>query len=99
MIVNCLNIEGEEDSLNITDTNLLVRFDKTREIFPSVAWVLNTFLATAATIASVKRVNSKDRVPEISYSIPSATYAQRWGLCSNNPAKVSVKRVEVVERI
>ena len=77
MFVNCLNIEGEEDSLNITDINLLVRFDKTQEIFPSVARVLNTFLTTAATIASVKRVNSKERVPEVSYSIPSAIYAQR----------------------
>ena len=36
MVVNCGNIEREEESLNIANINLLVRFNKTREIFPSV---------------------------------------------------------------
>ena len=55
MNVNCVNIEREEESLNITNINLLVRFNKTREIFPSVTRVLSIFLTTAATSASVER--------------------------------------------
>ena len=35
MTVNCVNIEREEESLNIANINLLVRFNKKREIFPS----------------------------------------------------------------
>ena len=49
----CVNIEREEESLNITNINLLVRFNKTREIFPSVARFLTILLTTAATSASV----------------------------------------------
>ena len=49
-----MNIEREEQSLNITNINLLVRFNKTREIFPSVTRVLSIFLTTAATSASVE---------------------------------------------
>ena len=30
MNVNCVNVEKEEESLNITNINLLVRFNKTR---------------------------------------------------------------------
>ena len=63
MNVNCRNIGREEGSLNITNINLLNRFNKTREIFPSVIRVLSIFLTTAATSASVERVNSKERVP------------------------------------
>ena len=77
MIGNCVNIEKEEESLNFTNINLLVRFDKTRKIFPSVTRVLSIFLTTAATSASVERVNSKERVPKIPCSIPAASYAQR----------------------
>ena len=62
-----------EKSLNITNINLLNRFNKTREIFPSVTQVLNVFLTTAATSASVERVNSKERVPHVSYSIQTAS--------------------------
>ena len=58
MNVNCMNIERKEESLNITNINLLVRFNKTREIFPSVTRVLSILLTTAATSASVERVNS-----------------------------------------
>ena len=75
MNVNCVNIEREEESLKITNINLLVRFNKTREIFPSVTRVLSIFLT--ATSANVERVNSKERVPKVSYSIQAASYAQR----------------------
>ena len=75
MNVNCGNIGREEESLNIT--NILNGFNKTREIFPSVTQVLSILLTTAATSASVERVNSKERVPKIPCSIPAASYAQR----------------------
>ena len=87
MNVNCMNIEREEESLNITNINLLVRFNKTREIFPSVTRVLSIFLTTAATSASVERANSKERVSKVSRSI------QCLSVCEE------VVRVEVVERI
>ena len=76
MNVNCGNIGREEYYLNITNINLLNRFNKTREIFPSVTQVLNVFLTTAATSASVERVNSKERVPNVPCSIPAASYAE-----------------------
>ena len=87
MIVNSVSIEMEEESLNITYISFLVRFNKTQEIFPSVTRVLSIFLITAATSASVERVNSKKRVPKVLCLIPAASYAQRWALYSNNPAK------------
>ena len=62
MNVNCGNT-GREESLNITNINLLHSFNKTREIFPSVNQVLSILLTTAATSASVERINSKERVP------------------------------------
>ena len=77
MNVNCVNIEREEESLNITNINLLVRFNKTREIFPSVTRVLSILLTTIATSASVERVNSKERVPKVPCSIPAASYGHR----------------------
>ena len=77
MNVNCVNIGLEEESLNIANINLLVRFNKTREIFPSVTRVLSIFLTTAATSSSVERVNSKECVPKVSSPIPAASYAQR----------------------
>ena len=77
MNVNCVNIGLEEESLNIANINLLVRFNKTREIFPSVTRVLSIFLTTAATSLSVERVNSKECVPKVSSPIPAASYAQR----------------------
>ena len=63
MNVNCVNIEREEESLNTTNINLLVRFNKTQEIFPSVTQNLSIFLT--ATSASVERANSKECVPKI----------------------------------
>ena len=72
-----MNIVREEESLNITNINLLVRFNKTREIFSSVTRVLRILLTTAATSASVERVNSKERVPKVRCSILSASYGQR----------------------
>ena len=43
MTIEFVNIEREEESLNITNINLLVRFSKTRETFPSVTLVLIAF--------------------------------------------------------
>ena len=59
MAVSCVNIEREEESLNIANINFLVRFNKTREAFPSVTRVISILLTTAATSTSVERVNSK----------------------------------------
>ena len=58
MTVNYVNI-GREESLNIANINLLVGFNKAREIFPSITRVLRILLTTAATSASAERVNSK----------------------------------------
>ena len=58
MNVNCMNNGKEEESLNITDINLLIRFYNTGEIFSSVTQVLSILLTTAATSASVERANS-----------------------------------------
>ena len=57
---NCVNIGGRR--LNITNVNLLIRFNKTREIFASVTRVLSILLATSAITASVERANFKGRV-------------------------------------
>ena len=75
MNVNSGNI-GREEPLNITNINLLNRFTKAREIFLSVTRVLNIFLTTAATSASVERVNSKERVPNVPCSIQTASCAE-----------------------
>ena len=53
MNVNCVGIGGR--SLNITNMNLLIRLNKTREIFPSVTRVLRILLTTSAISASVER--------------------------------------------
>ena len=76
MNVNCGNIGREEESLNITNINLLNRFNKTRKILPSDTRVLSILLVTAATNASVEKVNSKQRVPRVPCSIPPASYAE-----------------------
>ena len=75
MNVNCGNIGREEYYLNITNINLLNRFNKTREIIPSVTRVLSIFLTRAAKSASVERVNSKERVPNAPCSIQTVSYA------------------------
>ena len=54
MNVNCLNI-GRGRSLNIANVNLLIRFNKMREIFPSVTQVLSNLLTTTATSATLER--------------------------------------------
>ena len=59
MNVNCVNIGGR--SLNITNMNLLIRFNKTREIFPSVTLVLSILLTISAISANVKRASFKGR--------------------------------------
>ena len=56
MTVKCVNIgREEEESLNIANINILIRFNKTREIFPSVTQVLSILLTTADTSASVEK--------------------------------------------
>ena len=76
MTVNCVNIGRDEESLNIANINLLVRFNETPEVFPSVTQVLSILLTTAATSASVERANSKEHLPKIPCLIPAANYAQ-----------------------
>ena len=70
-----MNIGREDESLKIV--NLLVRFNKTQEIFSSVTRVLS-ILTTASTSASVGRVNSEEHVPKIPCPIPTASYSQKW---------------------
>ena len=60
MNVNCVSIEGR--SLNITNMNLLIRFNKTKQIFPSVTRVLSILLTTSAISASIERTKFKGRV-------------------------------------
>ena len=67
----------KEESLNFTNTDLLIRFNKIREIFPSATQVLSILLTTAATSKYVKRANSKELVPKVPGSSPAASYAQR----------------------
>ena len=62
MNVVCVNIGREEESLKITNFNLLIRFNKTREIFPSITRVISILLTTVTASASIERVNSKERV-------------------------------------
>ena len=71
MIVNRVNIESEEEALNIANINILVRFNKTREIFPSITQVLRLFLTDGSGL------NSKEFVPNVLRSIPAASYAHR----------------------
>ena len=54
-------VKGEE-SLNIANINLLIRFDKKRETFPRVTQVFSILLKTAASSAIVERANFKERV-------------------------------------
>ena len=57
---NCVNIAGR--TLSIINMNLLVRFNKTREIFSSVTRVLSILLTISAISTSVERANFKGRV-------------------------------------
>ena len=68
MTVNCVEI---------ANINLSVRSNKAREIFPSVTRVLSILLTTAATSATVERVNSRERVPKGPCSIAAASYVHR----------------------
>ena len=60
MNVNCVSIGGR--SLNITNMNLLIRCNKTREIFPSVTRVLDIPLTISDISASVERANFRGHV-------------------------------------
>ena len=62
--------EREEESLNIANVNVLVRFNKTWEIFPSATWVIS-ILTTAATSATVERVNSEQHVRKVRFWLPT----------------------------
>ena len=77
MNINCVNVGRKEESFNITNINLLVRFNKTREIFPSVTGFFSILLTTAATSARAERVNSEEHLPKVLCSIPAASYAQK----------------------
>ena len=77
MTVNCVNIGREEESVNIENINLLVRFNKTREIFISVTWVLSILLTTAANSANEEKVNSKERETKVACLILAASYARQ----------------------
>ena len=46
----------------VTDMNLLIRINNTREIFPSVTPVLRILVTISAISASVERTNFKVRV-------------------------------------
>ena len=84
--------------MNITTINVLIRFNKTPEIFRSASQVLSILLTTAATIAILGRANSTVRVgqwlatcvrkPKVPVSDQAVNYAQRWALYSNNPTNV-----------
>ena len=52
----------EEESLSITNINLLIRFNETRKIFPSATRISNILLTTTAITPSAEKANSKDRV-------------------------------------
>ena len=88
MTVNRVNIRRKQQSLNIANINLLVRFNKKREVFSSVARILSIPLTTPATGASKERVNSKECVPKVPCSTPATSYAQRCTLCSDNSTNV-----------
>ena len=60
MNVNYVNIGRR--SLNITNMNLLIRFNKTREVFPSNTRVLSILLTTLPIGASEERANFKGSV-------------------------------------
>ena len=62
--------------MNITNINLLNRFNKTREMFSNVTRVLSILLTTAAINESVERINSKESEPKVPCSIPTASYAE-----------------------
>ena len=81
MNVNCVNNAWR--SLNVTNINLLIRFNKTRKVFPSVIRVLCILLTTSAVSASVERANFKgcvayclatsDSKPKVSGLSPAAS--------------------------
>ena len=60
MNVNWVSIGGRR--LNITNMNLLIRFNETIEIFPSINRVLSILLIALAISTSVERTNFKGGV-------------------------------------
>ena len=53
--------EGAFQHFTFNIINILIRFNKAWELFPSVTRVLSNLLTTAATTASVERASSKER--------------------------------------
>ena len=72
-----MNIGREEESLNIININLLIKFNKTQKTFPSAPRVLNFLLTLEAASASEERANSTERVPKVPGSSQAASSAQR----------------------
>ena len=74
--------------MNITSINLLIRFNKTPEIFRSVSQVLSILLTPASNSAILGIANSKERVGQwlatcvrkakVQGSSPAVNYAQGW---------------------
>ena len=64
----------------MTNINLLIKFSKTREIFPSVNRVLSILLTTAGTSASAQSAKSLYQRFLFRVCLPA--------LCSNNPANI-----------
>ena len=64
--------------MRIKKNNVILKrpVNKTREIFPIVTRLLSILPTTAATSASVERVNYKECVPNVSCSIPAASYVE-----------------------
>ena len=77
MNVKCVNIGREEESLNITNINVLMRFIKKREIFPTVTQILSILFTTAATSASLGRAHFKESVTKVPGLGPGARYVQK----------------------
>ena len=65
--------------MRIANINLLVRFNKIREIFPYVTQLLSIVLAPAAAGVDEGRVSSGERVTRIPCSVRATSYA-RGGL-------------------
>ena len=60
--MNVNRVNTGERTLNITNMNLLIRFNKTKEILPSVTRVLSILPTISVISASVERANFKERI-------------------------------------
>ena len=67
-----------EEHWNITNIDISIWFNKTREIYLSATRVASILLTTAATSASVERSNSKEYVPNSTKVSVTQTQARYW---------------------